>query len=536
MEASVRKKGTGFLWNFDNSYARLPGIFHRVVNISTPILPKMVIFNHALAKELTMEISGMEEDMLAKLCSGKKLQGGALPIAQAYAGHQFGHFTLLGDGRAALIGEHLTKKGVRFDILIKGSGKTHFSRRGDGKASLLPMLREYIMSESMRALGIPTTRSLAVILTGETVYREDIQPGAILTRVAKSHIRAGTFEFAAYAAHQEQNLEILNTLANYTINRHFPELLNDKDKYLMFFHKVAEKQISLVSQWQSIGFIHGVMNTDNMAISGETIDYGPCAFMDNYHPNTVFSSIDSNGRYAYGNQPHIALWNLARFAETLLPLFSKDESEAISIAQDAMRQASLQMNRQNLHAMLAKLGIAEPDNNDQEMLQTLLALMEKYPADFTNTFSRLTETLFAQTPTILDNEQGAMEFHSYRKFDYRQGQENETYAGRDYPGTESLFSSQEFSAWQEQWEKRLSGQKISIKQSIQIMSRVNPSVIPRNHLVEESLSAAKDNVDLLPMQNFLQAMAHPYQKMKGHSQYYRPAPKGSVPYKTFCGT
>ena len=319
-------------WRFDNTYARLPDVLFAPAKPAAVREPRVSILNHRLADELGLDLGAMSPEAAAALFAGQDLPAGSRPIAQAYAGHQFGGFTMLGDGRAILLGEHRTPSGRLVDIQLKGAGRTRFSRGGDGRAALGPMLREYIISEAMAALGIPTTRSLAVVTTGEPVYRESVRRGAILTRVAASHIRVGTFEYLA----ARRDEPTLRALADYAIDRHYPELADAPQKYLEFFRAVADRQASLIARWQLVGFIHGVMNTDNMAISGETIDYGPCAFMNAYDPDTVFSSIDHAGRYAYGNQPAIAQWNLARFAETLLPLLDPDQEKAVAVATEVL--------------------------------------------------------------------------------------------------------------------------------------------------------------------------------------------------------
>jgi uncharacterized protein YdiU (UPF0061 family) len=338
-------------WNFDNSYARLPKLFFTSLNPTPVRSPKLIFLNKPLAASLGLNAKSLKSEDGAAVLAGIQIPEGASPLAQAYAGHQFGHFTKLGDGRAILLGEQITPQGERFDIQLKGSGRTPYSRGGDGRAALGPMLREYIISEAMYALGIPTTRSLAVVTTGESIFRETELPGAILTRVASSHLRVGTFQYVANWG----TVEELRTLADYTISRHYPEIEADENRYLSLLQEVIKRQAALISKWQLVGFIHGVMNTDNMTISGETIDYGPCAFMDTYDPATVFSSIDIQGRYSYGNQPYIGGWNLARFAETLLPLLHEDEKQAVNLAQDAISNYSELYRRNWLAGMRAKL-------------------------------------------------------------------------------------------------------------------------------------------------------------------------------------
>lgn len=374
-------------WRFNNTYTRLPEMLFAPAMPAKVRDPQLVLLNHPLAAELGLHLEVLSTIDAACLFAGQMLPAGSQPIAQAYAGHQFGGFTMLGDGRAILLGEHRTPAGQLVDIQFKGSGQTPFSRRGDGRAALGPMLREYLISEAMAALGIATTRSLAVVTTGEPVYRQTVQRGAVLTRVAASHLRVGTFQYVA----ARQDVAHLQTLADYAIARHYPEVASVPQKYLAFFRAVADRQAKLVAQWQLVGFIHGVMNTDNMAISGETIDYGPCAFMNTYDPATVFSSIDHGGRYAYGNQPRIAQWNLARFAETLLPLLDPQRERAIALASEVLEAYPGLYEQYWLAGMRRKLGLQTSDAEDQELIQSLLDWMQRTQADFTNTFRDLAE-------------------------------------------------------------------------------------------------------------------------------------------------
>ncbi|MEZ0274746.1 MAG: YdiU family protein, partial [Roseimicrobium sp.] len=411
-------------------------------------------------------------------------------LAQAYAGHQFGNFTMLGDGRAILLGEQIFPGGGRFDIQLKGSGPTPFSRRGDGRATLGPMLREYIISEAMHALGIPTTRSLAVVTTGELVYRTEQLPGAVLTRVAASHIRVGTFEYAA-ALDEKANLQ---ALADYTIQRHYPEAATAAQPYATFLDKVIERQAALIARWQLVGFIHGVMNTDNMALSGETIDYGPCAFMDAYEPSTVFSSIDRDGRYAYGRQPQIAQWNLARLAESLLPLLHQDEQKALEIANESIGHFGERFEHHWLAGMRAKLGLFTEESDDTALIESLLEWMQQTQADFTNTFRALSSSAsitHSQDPTFLD--------------------------------------------WHQRWQSRLSRQSQSASEVMESMQRHNPSIIPRNHKVEEALMAAVKEGDLSVMGRLLAVLATPYDHTQEYAEEFS-LPSKSECYQTFCGT
>lgn len=481
-------------WNFDNSYTNLPDAFYSKMSPNPVREPKIVILNHSLAASLGLNGEELlhSEDNLS-LFGGNEFPKNASPLAQAYAGHQFGHFTMLGDGRALLIGEQITPKGNRFDIQLKGSGRTPYSRGGDGRAALGPMLREYIISEAMFALGIPTTRSLAVATTGESIVRETYLPGAILTRVAASHLRVGTFQYASKLT-IEENLKIL---ADYTIQRHFSEIETSQNRYLALLREVIKRQAKLIAKWQVVGFIHGVMNTDNMSISGETIDYGPCAFMDTYDPATVFSSIDTRGRYAYGNQPYIASWNLARFAETLLPLLDENEEKALAMAQEAIVEFTHLYQFNWLAGMKAKLGIFNEEAEDESLVKDLLRLMEKYQADYTNTFRALT----------------------FEK----------------YEGTE-VDGNNDFSNWIKQWQARLDRQQESKEASKQLMKKSNPGVIPRNHRVEEALDAAVNEGDYSVMERLLGVLSNPYEHTEKQAEYcLLPAPS-KRPYRTFCGT
>ncbi len=480
-------------WNFDNSYARLPEAFFTQLNATPVGSPKLSVLNRTLAATLGLDSEVLQSPQGVAQLAGNQVPEGAMPLAQAYAGHQFGHFTMLGDGRALLVGEQITPLGERFDIQLKGSGRTPYSRRGDGRAALGPMLREYIISEAMHALGIPTTRSLAVVTTGETIIRETELPGAVLTRVAVSHIRVGTFQYAAAWCTPEE----LRTLADYTLQRHFPDVAAEENRYLFLLREVIKRQAELIAKWQLVGFIHGVMNTDNMAISGETIDYGPCAFMDTYDPATVFSSIDVQGRYAYGNQPRIAMWNLARFAETLLPLLHDDEEQSIKIAEDALADFGTTYNRNWLSGMRAKLGMCNEEAEDVSLIDNLLSMMQKHQADFTNTFRALTF-----------------------------GKPEETV----------LFGTAEFSQWHEQWQARLGRVPESANASQQLMRNSNPAVIPRNHRVEEALNAAVNEADYSVMERLLDVLSHPYAHTPKQEEYSTLPEPSAGPYRTYCGT
>lgn len=479
-------------WRFDNTYARLPGALHAAATPAPVREPRVSILNHRLATELGLDLKAMSPEAAAGLFAGQALPEGSQPIAQAYAGHQFGHFTMLGDGRAILLGEHRTPSGQLVDIQFKGAGQTPFSRRGDGRAALGPMLREYVISEAMSALGIPTTRSLAVVTTGEPVYRTSELRGAILTRVAASHIRVGTFEYLA----ARDDPSSLKALADYAIDRHYPDLVDAPYKYLDFFRAVVDRQASLIARWQLVGFIHGVMNTDNMAISGETIDYGPCAFMNVYRAGTVFSSIDHAGRYAYGNQPAIAKWNLARFAEALLPLLDPDEQKAIAAALEVLGGFTTLFDQYWLEGMRRKLGLQTAEDDDAELIRSLLDWMERYRSDFTNTFRDLScETL----------------------------------------PTSDRFRDPDFQAWHSRWQRRLEREGRLSTSTSALMQTINPVVIPRNHRVEEALSAVEDQGDLTVLRRLLAVLESPYD-VEADSVPYQDPPPDDGSYRTFCGT
>ncbi|MED3882879.1 protein adenylyltransferase SelO [Priestia megaterium] len=485
----TNQKETG--WNLRNSYAELPNIFFTPLDPNPVSSPKIVKFNDSLAASLGLQKEQLQSQEGVSILAGNSFPKGAFPLAQAYAGHQFGHFNMLGDGRALLIGEQVTPSGERVDLQLKGSGRTPYSRGGDGRAALGPMLREYIISEAMHALGIPTTRSLAVVTTGESIVREKELSGAILTRVASSHLRFGTFQFAA----KWGTVENLQALADYALERHFSHIEKNEKKYLSLLQEVIKRHATLVAKWQLIGFIHGVMNTDNMTISGETIDYGPCAFMDTYDPETVFSSIDVQGRYAYQNQPGITGWNLARFAEALLPLLDQDIEKAVEIAQSAVTEFPKFYRENWLAGMQAKLGLFNEEKEDEALFQELLTMMKTYKADHTNTFRALTF---------------------------------------DKLGNNDLFESEEFAQWQELWQKRLGKQKQSKAESEELMKNNNPAVIPRNHRVEAALDAAQKG-DYSVMEDLLKVLSSPYES-PDQSEYCTPSAPSNQPYQTYCGT
>ena len=489
---------------FDNSYARdLPG-FYEPCRPATVPAPELLFFNRGLAEELQLGLAGQDAATLAAMFSGNALPAGAQPIAQAYSGHQFGQFSpQLGDGRALLIGEVMDRHGQRRDLALKGSGRTPFSRRGDGKAAVGPMLREVLIGEAMHALGIPTTRALAVVATGEPVYRETALPGAILTRVAASHLRVGTFQY--FAAHGTPDM--VRQLADYAIARHYPELAGAQDRYLGFLGAVAERQVALIAQWLHVGFIHGVMNTDNMSIPGETIDFGPCAFMEAYDPRAVFSSIDAMGRYAYSEQPRIARWNLARLAETLLPLIADHEGHAIALATGVIDSLKDRQQHAWLAGLRAKLGlsgqVANGDAMDTALGESWLDLLQAQQVDFTLAWRRLADAA----------------------------------EGKEAP-LRALFAGQPgLDRWLERWRARCAAEATAPVERAGAMRRVNPWLIPRNHRVEEALAAASDEGDLAPFEGLLDALRRPFDEDPAHARYTEPAPGGfTASFQTFCGT
>lgn len=486
---------------FDNSYARLPNSFYARV-LPTPVpTPRLIKLNRELAEQL-----GLDADTLASLegvevQSGKRVPGGAEPIALAYAGHQFGQFVpQLGDGRAVLLGEVVDRGGVRRDIQLKGSGPTPFSRGGDGRAALGPVLREYIVSEAMAALGIPTTRALAAVMTGETVVRDALLPGAILTRVASSHIRVGTFQFFAARG----DVDAVRELADYAIARHYPDAAGASQPYRAFLESVIGRQAHLIAQWMLVGFIHGVMNTDNMSVAGETIDYGPCAFMDAYDPATVFSSIDQFGRYAYGNQPAIAQWNLTRLAECLLPLFDGDQEEAVGQVNDALSSFGDRFNLAYLGGLRRKLGLSDEQEGDLALAQDLLDRMAANKADFTLTFRQLCDAAI--------------------------GSERDT-------AVRGLFDDPvAYDDWAERWRLRLREEPQNDAARREAMRSVNPGFIPRNHRVEAVITAAVERQNFHPFEELLTVLSAPYDDQPRFVTYADPPPPDQRVYQTFCGT
>ncbi len=478
-------------WCLDHSYTRLPAALHRACSPAPADAPGLVLFNSALAKDLGLDPSLGEHPSAAALFTGNPLPEGARPIAQAYAGHQFGNFTVLGDGRALLLGEQISPDGSRHDVQFKGSGPTPFSRNGDGRAALGPMLREYLISEAMHALGIPTTRSLAVATTGIPVFRSEMLRGAVLTRIAASHIRVGTFEWVAAC----ERPETLNALVQYTLKRHFPAHSEAANPAAALLDAALESQASLLARWMQVGFVHGVMNTDNMALSGETIDYGPCAFMDRHNAGTVFSSIDRQGRYAYGRQPLVAQWNLARFAETLLPLLDPNPDTAVEFATEKVHGFARRYHAHWLDGYRLKLGFASPDPEDATLIQGVLDWMQNTGADHTHTFAALSRAEAQQCP----------------------------------PWQDPVFVE-----WHGRWKNRLASEapeRVSARMRAQ-----NPVVIPRNHAVEAALQAAEAG-DLGPCHRLLEGWNAPYDHSRSRPpELMNPPPAGTPPHRTFCGT
>ena len=479
-------------WKLENSYVDLPTKFYTSIKPTPVRAPELIIFNEKLAKTLDITLPYDDKKILARLLSGNELPKRFNPIAQAYAGHQFGHFSILGDGRAHLIGEHISPNGTRFDVQFKGSGQTPYSRNGDGRAALAPMLREYIISEAMHALNIPSTRSLAVVLSGESIMRSSMVKGAILTRVASSHIRVGTFEYA----NKMLDLEDLKALADYAIARHYPELVDEENPYLSLLKAVITNQAKLIASWMHVGFIHGVMNTDNMAISGETIDYGPCAFMDIFSMGQVFSSIDKLGRYNYGSQAHVAHWNLTKLAESLLPLLDKNIDKAIKMAEVVVNEYASEFNTAWISGMRFKLGFFEEEEGDFKLAQSLLEWMESSKADYTETF---------------------------RDLAYENLSENE------------IYKSSAFKKWHSLWQARLSRNLKPIKYALSMMRKYNPVIVPYNHLVEEVLLAAEEG-DMKPLYKLLSALEKPFEFSTSNEVFLDSTLDPNPHYQTFCGT
>ena len=485
------------LFNFDNSYAVQMEGFYSICKAAVFPNPMLIKFNARLAEQLNIKVNDLSQatDMFA----GNQFPEGASPLAQVYAGHQFGGFSpQLGDGRALLLGEVLDNNGNRFDVQLKGSGRTAYSRGGDGKAGIGPVLREYILSEAMHALAVPTTRALAAVTTGEKIMRETPLPGAVITRVAKSHIRIGTFQYFASKGETDK----LRQLADYTIARHYPEIKDSDNPYLKLLEAVCDAQASLVSQWMLIGFVHGVMNTDNMTISGETIDYGPCAFIDSYNPAAVYSSIDKQGRYALQNQPLIAQWNLARLAEALLLLIDADQERAVELATKVLNEFPENYAKLWLQGMRSKLGLNSSEENDLQLMNDLLAELHEYEVDYTQFFRDLAKLL----------------------------------SGNNEAAHQHFSSTMRFEQWLVRWRDRLTHDELTTAERIELMNQVNPNYIPRNHKVEEAIEAAIIHEDYSKFEMLLEVLSQPYQVQPGKDEYAQPALKEFGEYKTFCGT
>ncbi|HEY3707615.1 MAG TPA: YdiU family protein [Terracidiphilus sp.] len=489
-------------FRFENTYARLPERFFARVNPTRVAAPRLLKLNVELARQLGLDAEQLAGPEGVEILAGNRVAAGSEPLAEAYAGHQFGHFVpQLGDGRANLLGELVGRDGVRYDIQLKGSGPTPFSRRGDGRAAVGPVLREYLVSEAMAAMGIPTTRSLAAVATGEEIMREVPLPGAVLTRVAASHLRVGTFEYFA----AQGDAHGVQTLADYAMARHYPEAAQAERKYRAFLDGVIARQARLMAQWMMVGFVHGVMNTDNTSISGETIDYGPCAFMEAYHPATVFSSIDRNGRYAYGNQPRIMLWNLTRLAEAMLPVMVEEwgsQEAALASATEALQGFAPQFEAAQLALLRRKLGLFTAGDGDLALAQNLLERMAANEADFTLTLRRLCDA-----------------------------------AAGDDARVRALFAAPAaFDAWAVQWRARLDSEHVAAGERAAAMRAVNPVYIPRNHMVETALNAAVMREDLGPFEELLGAVSRPYEERAGLERFVVPARPEERVLATFCGT
>ena len=476
-------------WNWDTTYLNVNPQLFTTVQPTKVDAPRILLFNATLAEELGL--SDLSEEQIQQELSGNRIPLGVNSLAQAYAGHQFGHFNILGDGRAILLGEHLTPTGERFDIQLKGAGRTPYSRNGDGRATVSAMLREYLISEAMHGLGIPTTRSLAVVATGEEVYREYVSEGAVLTRIAVSHIRVGTFQYAAKYLPKEE----LREFCDYVIERHYPELQHAENPPLALLQKVQEKQIDLIVHWMRVGFIHGVMNTDNVSIPCETIDYGPCAFMNAYNPATVFSSIDRNSRYAFGNQPSIAQWNIACLASALIPIIHEDKDEAVTLCQAVINEFPALYEKQWATMMCTKLGIQQEQEDDAGLIKDLLHWMQENKADYTNTFLQL--------------------------------QKEET-------ALNGIYQSYDFKLWYARWKQRVSA--YSVEDVIQTMQEVNPVFIPRNHLVEDALQNAANLNDFGLFHELLNVVQNPYVQQQGYERFQEVPNNIDDGYQTYCGT
>lgn len=502
--ASSDPNDTSVQFGFENTYARLPERFYARVDPTPVAAPRLIKLNAELAQELGLDPAALGNVEGVEILAGNRVAAGSEPLAMAYAGHQFGHFVpQLGDGRTNLLGEVMSRDGIRYDIQLKGSGRTPFSRGGDGRAALGPVLREYIVSEAMAALGVPTTRALAAVATGERVFRETILPGAVLTRVAASHLRVGTFEYFA----ARRDADGIRTLADYAIGRHYPDAAQAEHPYLALLEGVVARHARLVAQWMLLGFVHGVMNTDNTSISGETIDYGPCAFMEAYDPDTVFSSIDAQGRYAYGNQPRAALWNLTRLAEALLPILELEfggPEAAVAAANDALTAFAPQFEAAHAAGLCRKLGFFTEREGDAALAQDLLDRMAGNRADFTLTFRRLCD---AATGPVGDAD------------------------------VRTLFADPtSYDAWAVQWRRRLAEEEVPAEARAEAMRKANPAFIPRNHMVTAALNAAIERQEFQPFEELLDVLSRPYEDRDGFERYAMPARPEERVLQTFCGT
>ena len=486
---------------FNNSFVKLGEKFYAKLNPTPVEQPKIVKLNEELSNKLGIDLEMLELEDWASIFSGNRILPGSEPLAMVYAGHQFGHLVpQLGDGRAILLGEVIDNSSIRNDIQLKGSGTTPFSRQGDGRAALGPVLREYIVSEAMNALDIPTTRSLCAVTSGEPVYRETVLPGAVLTRVASGHVRTGTFQYFALRGDEKA----ITKLANYVIDRNYPEVKESPNTYLKLLENVMDRHARLVSKWLHVGFIHGVMNTDNMALSGETIDYGPCAFMDSFNKTQVFSSIDHSGRYSYGNQPQIVQWNLARLAETILPLIHKKQESAVEMAKEVIELYSERFKEFWLSGMRQKLGLFNSEPEDENLIESLLNIMHENESDFTLTFRWLCDAAFDK---------------------------------KNNKNLRNLFKDAgAFDNWSESWRSRLSRESASLEERVKLMRKVNPAVIPRNHRVEQALNAAVENLDFGPFERLVDVLSSPYEEMKEKDEFMLPPKPGEHILQTFCGT
>lgn len=503
MGQSTEKPSADLQIQFDNSYARLPDRFYARIAPTPVVAPVLIKLNEKLAEELGLKAELLESPEGIEVLAGNRVATGSKPLAMAYAGHQFGNFVRqLGDGRANLLGEVIGRNGARYDLQLKGAGRTPFSRNGDGRAALGPVLREYVVSEAMAAMGIPTTRALAAISTGQAVFRETPLPGAVLTRVAESHLRVGTFQYFF----AQGDVEAVRILADYAIKRHYPSAADAPKRYRAFLEGVIERQAKLVAQWMLIGFIHGVMNTDNTSISGETIDYGPCAFMEAYDPRSVFSSIDRQGRYAFSNQPHAMHWNLARLAESILPLLIEEEGNdeaGLASAYAALEQFGMHFESARNAGLRRKMGLTEEQEGDLALAEDLLQKMAANHADYTLTFRRLCDAVEQETSDSV----------------------------------RLLFADPTaFDAWALMWKKRLSQESISSEARTAQMRQVNPIYIPRNHQVEAVIRAATEHDNLQPFHELVQVLEHPYLEQAGKDRYSVPARPEEHVTKTFCGT